>query len=498
MYLLFSILIGVYFTTLLVISWFTGRNATNKTYFAGNKNSNWLLVGFGMIGTTLSGLTFISLPGSVLNDSFSYLQICIGYLIGYAIIAFVLLPVYYKYNLDSIYTYLERRFGVIVCKTGASFFILSRTVGATARLYLVIIILRTFVFANLQIPFWVFAVVILIFIYLYTVRGGVKTIVWTDMLQTCFMIAGLIMCIVFILKLLHFSLVESMQHIQAMGFTKVFITDSASPKFFLKQIFAGVFITLGMTGLDQEFMQKNISVRTLKDSQKNIFFSSVMMIIVIILFLYLGALLYSFMLQQGAVIHVHELNNQSILFSNNQRIVGDQIFPEVAMHYLSPLLSLVFVIALISAVFPSADGAITSLTSSFCIDILGIQKRYEGNGQKQIAIRKRVHIMVSLSFFVLILLFHYINSSSMLALVLKLSTYTYGPLLGLFAFGILTKRSLTVRWVPYICVLSPIICLLIEYTQQYWLGGYRIGLELLVINGALTYTGLLLIAQKNI
>ena len=354
--LLFSFVIA-YFLLLLVVAYFTSRNANNESFFIGNKNSNWMLVAFGMIGTSLSGVTFVSVPGTVAINAFTYMQVVFGYLIGYVIIAYVLLPLYYKLNLTSIYNYLQQRFGFMAYKTGALFFIISRTIGATARLYLVINVMQIFILDNLGVPFFVTALVILLMILLYTFEGGVKTIVYTDTLQTSFMLLGLVVCVIYIMNNLGFNFSEAMNALSAQGYTRVFNTDLNSKGYFLKQIIGGACITIAMTGLDQEMMQKNISVKNLKDSQKNIMTFSIIIVFVNFLFLLLGGLLYIFAQQKGLAVK------------------GDDLFPTIVMSYLPPAISIIFIIALISALFPSADGALTALTSSFCIDISGSQKK---------------------------------------------------------------------------------------------------------------------------
>lgn len=476
--ILFSVVL-LYFIVLLFVAWRTSRNSTNETFFIGNKNSNWMLVAFGMIGTSLSGVTFVSVPGAVAKESFAYFQITLGYLIGYIIIAFVLLPIYYRLNLTSIYNYLSGRLGFISYKTGASFFILSRTLGATARLYLVVNILQEAILKSFGVPFWVTTLVILIMILVYTYEGGVKTIVWTDTLQTTCMLAGLIICVIYILNNLNIGFSESLQAMNEKGYSRIFFTDPDSKLFFVKQIVAGAFITITMTGMDQEMMQKNISVKTLKDSQKNMITLSVILLVVILLFLFLGGLLYLFAAQ------------------NNVAAIGDKIFPVVALQHMPPFISIIFIIALISALFPSADGAITALTSSFCIDIIGIQRRIDLTDIKKKKLRQRVHLVFAGIFLLFVMLYKWINEPSMIGVILKVAAYTYGPLLGLFTFGILLKRNVQDKFVPFVCIAAPVACFFIDKYQQALFGNYQIGLELLVINGLLTFMGLLIISKKQ-
>jgi len=475
--LLFTFVIG-YFMLLLGVAWYTSRNSNNESFFIGNRNSNWMLVAFGMIGTSLSGVTFVSVPGAVGRDAFSYFQVVIGYLLGYIIIAFVLLPLYYRLNLTSIYNYLSTRLGFVSYKTGASFFILSRTLGATARLYLVVKILQDAILTSFGVPFWATTLITLVMILLYTYEGGVKTIVWTDMLQTTGMLIGLVVCIVYILDTMNLGLGSGLAAMGDKGYTKIFFTDPGSKMFFLKQILAGAFITVTMTGMDQEMMQKNISVRTLKDSQKNMLSFSAILLVVNLMFLFLGGLLY--------------------LYAGNMGIeaTGDKLFPAVALGHMPPVVSVIFILALISALFPSADGAITALTSSFCIDIIGMQRRPDWTDVKKKKMRQRVHLSFALVFLFFVMVFYQVNNPSMIGVILKVAGYTYGPLLGLFSFGILTKRQVNDKWVPLVAVLAPLICFFIDKFQAKLFGGFEIGLELLIINGFLTFIGLLLISHK--
>ena len=480
---LLFLFVVLYFLVLLAVAKVTGKNSNNMSFFIGNKNSNWMLVAFGMIGTSLSGVTFVSVPGAVGKDGFHYLQITIGYLIGYFAIAYVLLPIYYKMNLTSIYNYLEQRLGFGAYKTGASFFILSRTLGATARLYLVVKILQVFILDNLHVPFWATTVVILAMILLYTYEGGVKTIVYTDTLQTSGMLLGLIICSIYILSNLHLSVGDALVAMQAKGIATVFNPDVNAKSFFLKQIIGGAFITLTMTGLDQEMMQKNISVKNLKDAQKNMITIGFTMLFVISLFLFLGGLLHLYAAQL------------------NVTAVGDDLFPTLALQHMPPYLSIIFILALISALFPSADGAITALTSSFCIDIVGMQRNTQWDEAKKKKIRQRIHLGFAFLFLIIVLVFKWIDNKSIIDLLLKIASYTYGPLLGLFAFGILTQRNIKDKWAFLPCFIAPLLCLLLDYLQPYFFGSaptsFRIGQELLIINGLFTFLGLLLISSPN-
>lgn len=474
--LLFSIVI-IYFAVLLLVAWYTGRNSSNESFFIGNRNSNWMLVAFGMVGTSLSGVTFVSVPGGVATTAFSYFQVMLGYFLGYMVIAYVLLPLYYKLHLTSIYNYLNERFGKASYKTGASFFILSRTLGATARLYLVVNILQEAIMNQFNVPFWVTTLVILIMILLYTFEGGVKTIVYTDTMQTSCMLLGLVICVIYILHTMNLSLGDSFTAMTNKHMTQIFFTNPDDKSFFLKQILGGMFITITMTGMDQEMMQKNISVKTLKGAQKNVVTLSFVLLGVILLFLFLGGLLYLY----ADFLHVSA--------------IGDKIFPVLALEHMPAYMSIIFIIALISALFPSADGAITALTSSFCIDILDIRQRGNLTEAQQKKTRQKVHLVVSFIFLLFVLLFKYINSASMISVILVVASYTYGPLLGLFSFGILTRRRVNDAVVPVLAVAAPLICLFLDTYQAKVLGDYKIGLELLVINGLLMFTGLLLFSK---
>jgi Na+/proline symporter len=468
---LFCVLIG-YFALLLAVAWATSRNATNESFYIGNKSSNWMLVAFGMVGTTLSGATFISVPGAVGRDAFGYGQILIGYVIGYIAVAYILLPLYYRLRLTSIYHYLNVRLGRRAYQSGASFFILSRLLGATARLYLVVNILQAIILDSLGVPFWLTTLVILAMILMYTYQGGVKTIVWTDTLQTSCMLIGLVACVVYMLSELDMTVTQSLAQMDMRGLSTIFTTDFDSPNFFLKQIIAGAFIVLTMTGMDQEMMQKTISVKTLGDSQKNLLSLTVILVIVLSLFMFLGGLLYLYAPVAGVA------------------VTGDKIFPAVVMGHMPAALQIIFLIALISALFPSADGAITALTSTFCIDLLGLKRRSDLSEEQKVLWRHRVHLGFAFLFLALVMVFKWSDSPSMIVVILKLAAYTYGPLLGLFAFGILTSRSLKDRWVPLVAVGAPVLCAILEHFQAQLLGSYRLGLELLMVNGILVFVGL--------
>lgn len=461
-----------YFALLLLVAWWTSRQADNDSFFIGNKRSHWLLVAFGMIGTSLSGVTFISVPGSVGSGGFAYFQIMLGQLLGYAVVAGVLLPLYYRRNLSSIYRYLGDRLGLAAHRTGAGFFILSRTLGATARLYLVVRILQDMVLERMGLPFWLSAALVLLMVLLYTLEGGVKTIVWTDTLQTSGMLAGLLICVAFLLQALGLDLRSGWAALGEAGLSRVFVTDPLSASHWAKQLLAGAAIAIAMTGLDQEMMQKNISVRRLADAQKNMLLMAAVMCAVVLLFLFLGGLLSLYAQQQGIAAQ------------------GDRLFPTVVLEHLPAWVQLVFVLALISALFPSADGALTALTASTCMDLLGLPQRRDWDEARKARVRRAVHLGYALLFLALVMGFRWLDDPSMVHLILKLAGYTYGPLLGLFAFGILTRRSLRAGVLPGVALLAPALCWGLDAQQAAWLGGYRIGLELLILNAALTFAGL--------
>ncbi len=438
-----------------------------------------MLVAFGMIGTSLSGVTFISVPGTIGTNHFTYFQVVLGYFIGYFVVAYVLLPLYYRLNLTSIYHYLHHRFGIYSYKTGALLFIVSRTLGATLRLYLVINVMQLFILNALDISFVTTTFFILIMILLYTFKGGVKTIVWTDTLQTFFMLLALVVCVIYIMSSLGIGFGEAISQMNTLGYTEMFGFDTMDKKFFLKQIIGGAFITISMTGLDQEMMQKNISVKNLGDSQKNMVTFSTVMVVVNFLFLFLGGLLYLFAQDKGLPVK------------------GDDLFPTVALQYLPPIISVIFIIGLISALFPSADGAITALTSSFCIDILGLNRNKNLNEEQQSKTRIAVHLTFAAVFLLFVLYFKWLDNKSIINILLDIATYTYGPLLGLFAFGILTQKAVNDRFAPVVCIAAPVLSYCLQQFSTNLLGGYEIGIEMVIINGLFTFIGLYTISKPQ-
>jgi len=478
---LLAFVVLLYFGLLLAVAWRTSRQADSQAFYVGNRRSHWALVAFGMIGTSLSGVTFVSVPGAVGASGFGYLQIALGQLIGYAVIAAVLLPLYYRLQVTSIYGVLAARLGPRSHRTGALFFIASRTLGATARLYLVVRILQDTILDRLGLPFWATTLILVAMIVLYTLEGGVKTIVWTDTLQTAGMLGGLAVCIVMLLGALQLEPLQALQRMQSQGLATVWGTDPASRAFWLKQVVAGAFIAIAMTGLDQEMMQKNISVASVGGAQKNMLAMAAVMLVVVAAFLYLGGLLHLFAQQAGLAAR------------------GDRLFPAVVMEYLPAAVQLVFVVALISALFPSADGALTALTASTCLDLLGPRERRgdaaagTGTGRGEFArtrLRRRVHLGFAALFVALVMVFRWIDDASMVFLILKLAGYTYGPLLGLFAFALWPGRLVDDRRAPWVALAAPALCALVDFNQRALFGRYEIGLELLLLNGAITFAGL--------
>tara|TARA_Y100001934_G_scaffold66075_1_gene82095 strand:+ start:3470 stop:4897 length:1428 start_codon:yes stop_codon:yes gene_type:complete len=464
----------IYFLVLLFISNLTSKKSTFTDFFNANRSSPWYLVAFGMIGTSLSGVTFISVPGEVGSSNFSYFQVVLGYLVGYYVIAKVLLPLYYKHNLISIYTYLEDRFGFYSYKAGAFFFLLSRTIGASFRLFLVAGVLQIAIFNQLGLPYFFSVLLTILLIWIYTFKGGIKTIVWTDALQTFFMLSAVIITIVIITDKMNISLYESFHMVKNSSYSNIFYFDWRAGNDFFKQFISGAFIAIVMTGLDQDMMQKNLTCRNLGDAQKNIFWFCVILVIANLLFLFLGALLY--------------LYSESVNFQLPTST--DDLYPLLALNELGFLTSIIFILGIIAAAYSSADSALTSLTTSFCIDFLDIQKR--NNKRKT---RLLVHIGFSILLFVVILIFNEINDESVINSIFKAAGYTYGPLLGLFSFGIFTKYKIKDKFVFFVCLISPLISYLINIYSEELLFGYRFGFEILLLNGLLTFLGLYFIKR---
>lgn len=479
-YLVIFIVVA-YFLVLISISYFTSKNANNEAFFLGNRKSPWFIVAFGMISASLSGVTFISVPGWVVDSNFSYMQMVLGYLLGYAIIANVLMPMYYRLNLTSIYTYLGQRFGKHSYKTGASFFLLSRVIGASFRLFLVANVLQITVFNALGIPFWVTVVITILLIWLYTFKGGIKTIIWTDSLQTIFMLAAVGVSIVLISKQLNLDFNGLVQTVVESKHSKLFyFSDFRGANFFFKQFFAGAFIAVVMTGLDQDMMQKNLSCRNIHEAKKNMYWMSISLVPVNLLFMSLGVLLVFFAQKNGIAIPERT----------------DDLFPLIATQgYLSPVVAVFFIIGLVAAAYSSADSALTALTTSFTVDILSPKNKTE---KELRAIRKKVHVGVSAALVVVILIFNAINDESVISAIFRVAGYTYGPLLGMYTFGMFTKLKTKDKYVPFIAIVSPIICYLLSSYSKQLFNGYVFGFELVILNGLITFIGLWLTrVRKN-
>nr|WP_321378943.1 sodium:solute symporter [uncultured Bacteroides sp.] len=472
--------IALYFGILLIIARITGRKGgSNAAFFKGENKSPWYIVSFGMIGASISGVTFVSVPGMVRGIDMTYMQTVFGFFFGYLIVAHVLLPLYYKLNLTSIYTYLGTRIGNRAYKTGASFFLLSRLVGAAAKLYLVCLILYTYVFQHWNVPFWSIAAVTVFLIWLYTKKSGIKTIIWTDTVLTFCLLAALVLIIIETAQILHLDFGGVVSTIQHNEHFRIFeFNDWQSRQNFFKQFFSGIFIVIVMTGLDQDMMQKNLSCKNLKEAQKNMYCYGFSFIPVNFLFLCLGILL--LVLGQSMNLTLPAL--------------ADDILPMFAAQgYLGPSVLILFSIGIIAASFSSSDSALTSLTTSFCVDILGIGKESEEIATKK---RRRVHFGMSVALVLVIIIFQIVNNKSVIDAIYTIASYTYGPLLGLFAFGLFTRLQPRDKYVPYVAVASPVICYTISSLVEEHTG-YKFGYEMLMFNGALTFAGLLLISQKN-
>lgn len=474
------IVISAYFLVLFFISWFTSRKITSDTFFTGDRQSPWFLVAFGMIGASLSGVTFISVPGEVGNSNFFYFQVVLGYTLGYFTIAKILLPLYYRLNLVSIYSYLEDRFGFWSYKTGSFFFILSRALGSSLRLYLVASVLQLILFDSLGIPFWVSVLITVGLIWLYTHRGGIKTVVWTDTLQTLFMLLAVVITIFSIGKDLGIqSLGEYFFKVTADSRSEIFNWDWRAGTNFFKQFISGAFITIVMTGLDQDMMQKNLTCRTIGDAQKNMFWFTLILVIVNLLFLSLGVMLYLYAETNGIALPTR----------------SDELFPLLATQHFSAFAGIVFVLGITAAAYSSADSTLTALTTSFCYDFLEIERKY--SPERRITIRKKVHIVFTGLMYVLILAFYFLNDQSVINSVFIIAGYTYGPLLGLYSFGLFTQLKTNDRWVPAIAIIAPSLTFLISSNSEKWLWGYKFGFEALILNGTLMFLGLYLLRKKD-
>jgi Na+/proline symporter len=469
----------LYFMALIGISVITSKGADTNTFFTANRQSPWYLVAFGMIGASLSGVTFISVPGNVGKIGLGYFQLVLGYLVGYWVIILVLMPLYYRLNLISIYGYLEQRFNKYSYKTGAFFFLVSRTIGSSLRLYLAATVLQLFLFDAWGVPFAFTVATTIVLIWIYTFRGGIKTIVWTDTFQTLFLVSAVAICVYIIATRMGLSFSGMVWLIESSHYSKMFYFDDPnSTLFFPKQFFGGAFIAITMTGMDQEIMQKNLTCKSIGEAQKNMFWFSLTLVVVNLLFLTLGALLYLYSEKNGLVLPA----------------ASDELFPRMALNEFGTVAGVFFLLGIIASSYASADSALAGLTTSFCIDFLNFKSKDENQKQRQKFV---VHLAFSLLFLVIILIFKEINERSVIDAVLNVAAYTYGPLLGLFAFGLSNSRSVRDRLVPLICVLSPALSFVISTYSPQWLGGYQFGVEILILNGMITYSGLLAISSPG-
>jgi Na+/proline symporter len=472
-------IITVYFLVLILISHFTSKGADTTTFFTANRQSPWYLVAFGMIGASLSGVTFISVPGNVGKIGFGYFQVVLGYLVGYWVIIGVLMPLYYRLNLISIYTYLEQRFSFWSYKTGAFFFLVSRTIGSSLRLYLAATVLQLFLFDAWNVPFVVTVATTIVLIWIYTFRGGIKTIVWTDTFQTLFLVSAVAISVYIISQRLNYSFTDLISIIGDSPYTKIFyFQDVNSPLYFWKQFLGGAFIAITMTGMDQEIMQKNLTCKNLGEAQKNMFWFSLILVFVNLLFLTLGALLYIYSTQHGLSIPA----------------ATDELYPTLALNEFGLVAGVFFLLGITASSYASADSALAGLTTSFCIDFLNFKHKPEQQKQKQKFI---VHLSFSILFLIIIVIFKEINERSVIDAVLNIAGYTYGPLLGLFSFGLFSKRQVRDKLVPIICVLSPILSYLISTNSEQLFNGYKFSIEILIVNGLITFIGLWLISKKD-
>ena len=482
-------IIIIYFGVLILISNVVSKKSSdNDTFFKANKNSKWYLVAFGMIGTALSGVTFISVPGQVGSPDiqFKYFQFVIGNALGFLLIAKVLLPLYYRMNLTSIYGYIEQRLGIISYKTAAFIFLISRTIGSAARLYLVVLVLQRYVFDAFGVPFWTTVLISLGLIFAYTYRGGLKTIIITDTLQTLFLVSSVIFTIIFICNSLDFSFGEAFEAVKESNYSKVFFfEDWLKSTHFVKQILGGMFVTIAMVGLDQDLMQKNLSCKNIGEAQKNMYTFTTIFVIINIFFLSVGALLYLYAEKNGIAVPMVDGVKRT-----------DLLFPEIAFNHLTIIPSVIFLLGLTAATFATTDSALTALTTSFCIDFLRMDKEENKNKNNQVKTRHLVHIGFSLLMFLVILLINFFNDASVVSLIFKIAALTYGPLLGLYAFGLFVKTK-TVKgyFVPLICVIAPTLTFLISLYSKELFGNYEFAEELIIINGLITFIGLLLISK---
>lgn len=475
---LIGIVFLLYTALLFLIGFWTSRKADDDAYYRGNRQSPWPVVAYGMLGASLSGVTFMSVPGNVVKENFYYIPMVIGFIVGYWIVAKVLLPIYYKMNLTSIYGYLSTRFGMKAYKSGAAFFLISRSLGATLRMFLVVSVLHEFVFKAMGMPFWGAALIFILLILGYTLKGGIRTIVWTDTLQTTFMLLAVFISIYFVASEMGWGLGDMVRSVSGSEMSAMFDTDPRSPRFFLKQFLSGMFVTIAMTGLDQDMMQKNLSCRNIREAQKNMYTFSAVLLIMNFFFLFLGAILGLYAKSKG------------LCLSDT-----DQLFPTIAIQYLSPVAGITFIIGVLSAAYSSADGALTAITTSFTIDILGVERRNLSVNQRK-QVRYKVHLMMAFVFLLLIIFFNFIKNDSVINMVYDIASYTYGPLLGLFVVGICTRWKPRDNYTPWIAVASPVVSYFIVWiSKTCW--NYHFGFEILLLNALITIFGLYLFRKRE-
>jgi Na+/proline symporter len=487
-------IIVVYFGILILISRIVSKkDSSNDTFFKANKNSKWYLVAFGMIGTALSGVTFISVPGEVGSpngEQFKYFQFILGNAIGFIIIAKVLLPLYYRMNLTSIYGYIEERLGLYSYKTAATIFLISRTIGSAFRLYLVVIVLQRYVFDALGVPFWATILISLLLIFAYTYKGGLKTIIITDSLQTFFLVTSVFFTIYFICSSLGLNIPEAFETVKNSNYSKMFFfEDFITSRFhFVKQILGGIFVTIAMVGLDQDLMQKNLSCKNIGEAQKNMFTFTATFVVINLFFLGVGALLYIYANNNGIAVPVDSLGKPRT----------DLLFPEIAFNHFAIVPSIIFLLGLTAATFATTDSALTALTTSFCVDFLGMDKERNANKPNMVRTRHMVHVGFSLLMFIVIIIFNTINDSSVVSMIFKIASYTYGPLLGLYSFGLFLKnRGVNDKLVPLICIASPLLTLLLSQNSALFFGSYVFDVELIIVNGLITFLLLLCISNRQ-
>jgi len=475
-YIALGILIS-YFLMLILVSVYTSRGADTNTFFTGNRQSPWYLVAFGMIGTSLSGVTFVSIPGSVVNNQFSYFQVVLGYLVGYFVIGTVLMPLYYRLNLISIYTYLEKRFGFWSYKSGSAVFLVSRTVGSAVRLYIAAGVLQLALFQPLGVPFEVAVGITILLIWVYTFKGGIKTIIITDTLQTLFLVTAVVLTIILVARELDLPGISGIfQTVKESGYSQIFYWDTNDSRNFFKQFLAGAFIAIVMTGLDQDLMQKNLTCKNIGEAQKNMFWFTVILVIVNLLFLSLGALLYVYAATKGITPPART----------------DDFYPMLALNDLGVVVGITFLLGITAATYASSDSALTALTTAFCVDFMNIEQKQEKDRAR---IKFWVHVGFSLLFYLVIIVFNKLNSKEVITAVFDLAGYTYGPLLGLFSFGVFTKAGVRDKWVPVVCVAAPLITFILNENSEVWFNGYQFGFERLILNGVITFAGLWILSM---